>query len=367
VAADHYKNTGNHPAAMSFLGLAISTGSPKWQSKALNQLAAIKRRTGDYSGAQADAWESQRMAKIAGNVYLEASAVYTEAICWKILGSYIHSSFLLGRATSLLDLCGMSGSDMHFSIRISQAETHRHKSEYMEAYDIQSHGLQQCSADHMYWRAILLLNISQIAVEIGGAGHDVQQNLNTASELFQKINHSHGQTSCDMIRAALEVKQGNLLAGRKLFQECLRTAWGNQTTAVTYCLERLGSVQLWGVSDQTSFLWTVTFLVHSFKCKRKLELHKSLQFLGDLVKAQGDQETATSLFTVALDGFTHMDVHRSRAECMVRLGDISKLSGDEHKAVELWHTAVPLFERSSQRRQLADLHVKIAGLSYNQQ
>jgi tetratricopeptide (TPR) repeat protein len=350
---------------MSFLALAISTGSPRWQSKALNQLAVIKRRTGDYSGAQADASESQQAAKIAGNLYLEASALYTEAICWKILGSYSHSSSLLGRATYLLELCGMSGGDVHFGIRISQAETHRHKSEYMEAYKIQTHSLQQCSEDHIYGRAVLFLNIAQIAVEIGGAGHDVRQNLSTASELFRKINHSHGQTSCNMIRAAQEVKEGNLLAGRNLFKECLKTAWGNQTTAVTYCLERLGAVQHWGPADQTSFLWTVTFLVHSFKCEQRLELHKALQFLGDIFQAQGDQETATSLFNVALDGFTHMDVHRSRAECMVRLGDISKLRGDELKAVELWHTAVPLFEHSSQRKQLADLNIKLASGSHH--
>ncbi|KAJ7891732.1 hypothetical protein B0H13DRAFT_1887048 [Mycena leptocephala] len=102
------------------------------------------------------------------------------------------------------------------------------------------------------------------------------------------------------------------------------------------------------------------------KCKQKFELHKALQFLGDVFHAQGDQDTAISLFTVALDGFTCMDVHRSRAECMVRLGDISKLNGDELKAVELWQTARPLFERSSQGKQFAHLDEKLADLNDNQ-
>jgi hypothetical protein len=114
------------------------------------------------------------------------------------------------------------------------------------------------------------------------------------------------------------------------------------------------------------FPWPVTFLVYSFNLKQRLQLHKALQFLGDVFWAQRDQDTASSLFTVALDGFTEMDVHRSRAECMVRLGDILKLNGDEPKAAKLWETAKPLFERSSQGKQLADLNAKLAKLSHNQ-
>jgi hypothetical protein len=98
----------------------------------------------------------------------------------------------------------------------------------------------------------------------------------------------------------------------------------------------------------------------------RLGLHKALQFLGDVFQAWGDQETAISLFAVALDGFTLMDVHRSRAECMVRLGDISKWNMDELKTAELWETARPLFERSSQKQQLAALDLKLASLSHDQ-
>jgi hypothetical protein len=118
--------------------------------------------------------------------------------------------------------------------------------------------------------------------------------------------------------------------------------------------------------ESGAFSSTVTFLVHSVKYKLRLELHKSLQFLGDVFQAQEDQDTAISLFTVALDGFTQMDVHRSQAECMVHLGDISEVNGDQLKAVELWETGRPLFEQSSQTKQLAHLNVKLAGLRLGQ-
>jgi hypothetical protein len=69
--------------------------------------------------------------------------------------------------------------------------------------------------------------------------------------------------------------------------------------------------------------WTTVFLVHSLRQKEKVGIHKALQFLGDVFLALGNEHTAIILFTIALDGFTQIDVHRSRAECMLQLGDIS--------------------------------------------
>ncbi|KAJ6552312.1 hypothetical protein DFH09DRAFT_1086089 [Mycena vulgaris] len=88
----------------------------------------------------------------------------------------------------------------------------------------------------------------------------------------------------------------------------------------------------------------------------------ALQFLGDVFAVWGDRDTAVSLFTVALEGFTQMDVHRSRAECMLRLGDILKQEGDMAKAVELWQTARPLFERSSQTKQISLIDDRLSGI-----
>ncbi|KAJ7315822.1 hypothetical protein DFH08DRAFT_820393 [Mycena albidolilacea] len=54
-----------------------------------------------------------------------------------------------------------------------------------------------------------------------------------------------------------------------------------------------------------------------------------------------------------------MDVHRSRAECMVRLGGTSKKHGDLLKAVEFWETARPLFERSYQGKQVNNIDERL--------
>jgi hypothetical protein len=102
--------------------------------------------------------------------------------------------------------------------------------------------------------------------------------------------------------------------------------------------------------------------VYSFLQNEKLGLHKALQFLGDVFLAQSDEHTASSLFTVALEGFVCMDVHRNRGECMLLLGDICKGNGNLPQAVEHWETARSLFDRSSQAKQMKNVSDRLASV-----
>jgi hypothetical protein len=87
---------------------------------------------------------------------------------------------------------------------------------------------------------------------------------------------------------------------------------------------------------------------------------QAFRCLGQIFSAQGDDETALNLFNVALDGFTFMDIHCWRADCMVRIGDILNNCGEVIKAIDLWKTARPLFERSSQMKDVIKIDTKIA-------
>jgi hypothetical protein len=91
-----------------------------------------------------------------------------------------------------------------------------------------------------------------------------------------------------------------------------------------------------------------------------LDIHKALQFIGDVYLGAGDHHTAICMYTVALEGFTQMNIHRSRAECMVHLGDISRQHGNTAKAAEFWGRARPLFELSSQTNQITAVDDRLA-------
>ena len=104
------------------------------------------------------------------------------------------------------------------------------------------------------------------------------------------------------------------------------------------------------------------YLVYAQGKKNKRALHKALQFLGDIFLTQGDLNTAGSLFTVALDTFTYMDIHHSRAECMLCLGDISEQRGHLVEAVKFWKEARPLFERSLQTQKITQIDTRLAAV-----
>jgi tetratricopeptide (TPR) repeat protein len=343
------------------ISLALSTQNTNMQSRALANLAWIKWITGDYFTAQLYANETQRLARISADLHREAQALRIAGMCCFAFGNYEQSIFICSRARDLIALCGMSSGRLDHNIMHMQAEIHKLKSEYVAARSIHSMILQETSVDQdSYAYGVALLNVAEIDVSVGAPKNEVQSIYEKAREIFNTAGHLPEVTMCDTILADLYLQEGNLLEAKSIFKRCLKLSVRN-SEIVAYCLERLGNSSCWGTPNQMSG-WTTVFLVHSVRQKEKLGIHKALQFLGDVLFAQDDEHTATSLFTVALDGFTKMDVHRSRAECMLRLGDISKGHGDLQKAVELWTTARPLFELSSQAKQIENIDQRLASV-----
>jgi hypothetical protein len=247
---------------------------------------------------------------------------------------------------------------MDHNIMISQAEIHLVKSEYHEAHNIQTQILQECPLHgDFYNRGMALMNLAEISLSVNAPKLAVQQDIERAKKIFVPFHCIVEITLCDTFMADLYLREGDIPAGEALLKTCLRTCSHSQIKS--YCLERLGNTGRWGASGQMSS-WTTVYLAHSIKFKEKLGINKALQFLGDTFLAQADVDTAASLFTVSLEGFTYMDIHRSRAECMLQLGDIAKEHDDLGKAVEYWDAARPLFEWSSQAKQVELIDERLA-------
>jgi tetratricopeptide (TPR) repeat protein len=253
----------------------------------------------------------------------------------------------------------MSGGSIDHRIMTQQAQIHLVKSEYHEAHNIQTQILQDCLVQITpYDHALALLNLAELGVSINAPKEEVQCDLGAARKIFQKIEQVVELTMCDMVLGDLYLREGDILAAEALFKQCLTL---NNSQIKSYCLERLSDVSCWGGPALISS-WTTVYLAHSIKFKAKLEINKALQFLGDIFLAQADEDTAVSLFIIALEGFTYMDVHRSRAECMLRFGDIAREHDDLCKAMEFWDAARPLFKRSLQTKQIELLNERIASV-----
>ncbi|KAJ7493668.1 hypothetical protein FB451DRAFT_1164546 [Mycena latifolia] len=362
----HFNDPALEAAAMQFLekGLTLARSSThiSIQSQIIGTFAEIKWTTGDYLSSWIDACEAQRLAQMSANRFEETQALEKKAKCCLHLGNYKQSIILLNRGRELLKLCGLNGGVLDFYLMNNEAEVHLLKSEYAQAKNIHTRALQDNSAEqNPNDYAWILINIAELGVILGACKDNVHQNLEKANTIFKTIGQSSQIIYSAPILGDLYLRERNTEAARAVFLECLHSSWGRQGSIVSRCLERLADINRWKVTDFSwTSRWTVVYLAHAKSTHMKLPLHKALQFIGDIFLYNGDEQTAHSLFMVALEGFTLMDVHHSRANCMLRLGDIAKQRGKLVEAVELWRNARPLFEQSLQTRDVAEINTRLS-------
>jgi tetratricopeptide (TPR) repeat protein len=345
------------------LTLTKSCANTNCQCGILIIIAELKWDMGDTGTTQIHAKEARKLAKLSGNLYKEAITLQTLAHCTRQHGDYRNTIFHLQRAKEILGICGMHGGIADGNIESSRAEVHQLKSEYTDARSIHTHILQHSDQNPLQ-NGWALVNIAQIDVTIGGTKETVQQTLNNAKTILSTMKYSHGVTCCEMIWGDLQLREGDVFSAKDILQDCVNLYWGKCTEVVSFCLERFADRNRWHIMECMS-PWPVVYLAHGLQSKEKLAIHKALLFLGDVFISQGDNDTAKSLFMVALEGFVYMDVHHSRAQCLLRLGDLANKKGDSLHAAELWMAARPLFEMSSQAKDVVEIDGRLTELEHN--
>ncbi|KAJ7083777.1 hypothetical protein C8R44DRAFT_53211 [Mycena epipterygia] len=346
------------------LTLAKSCGDLRCHSITLERMGWLKYTLGAYSAGQMHFQEAEQIAQLCGNLYQEAVALGAETTCLISLGNFKESVFLCQRARELLKLCGMQDGAADIFIMVNLAEVHLLKSEYLDARSIHIELAQKTSAEqNPVHHAGSLLNIAEIDVMIGADILEVQQSLNKAKPIFSTLWQTNSVNQCEAVLADLYLREGNMVAAQELLQQSLMRGLGNDPQVVSYCLERFADIACWvSTNINWSCRWPVIYLAQAQKAQTKLAIYKALRFIGDIFLSEGDENTAHNLFVVALEGFTYMDVHRSRADCMLRLGDIAKHRGDLVKATDLWTEARPLFEWSSQAKDIIQIDTRLASV-----
>jgi tetratricopeptide (TPR) repeat protein len=290
-------------------------------------------------------------------MHAEAKCLLLEAVCFTHFGDFRQSMTLLHSGSNVLGICGISGGCLDHAMAMAQGENLLLKSEYGQARSTYSHIIQTHSPDCVCSSyALAIMNIAQIDTKIGRDAEDVHQNLKKAKNILKNYAFRAKIIFCSMFEAEVELREGKFDLAKAKLQECLHSALQNQIEL--YCLERLADIRAWPTADWQS-RWPVVYCGLANKSKARLELHKALLFLGDMFIVNEDEHTATSLYIVALEGFTYMDVHRSRAQCMMRLGDLAKGHGHISDAIAHWKAARPLFERSFQARDVAEIDARL--------
>jgi tetratricopeptide (TPR) repeat protein len=364
----YYTNRDRVPEGMQSLEkaltLATSAGDINEQARILNMLAAAKWPVAEYAAGHILASKAQKLAELSANFHEEANALWIESGFCLQLGEYKHTLLLLKRAQERLKLGGMSGGHLASGILNTEADTYMLKSEYAEARSINIKISQNTSPEQdMFRHAFALLNLGAIDVILGLTGYDVKHNLESAKMLLNSIGYVAGVLYCEMRQASLKLEEGDLPTAKTMFQKCLKWSRDKDAQISAHCLGQMADVVRWRVTD---FHWTTTYtvvyLAFAQKSKQKHDLHNALRCLGDVFLLEGDNRTAENLFIVALEGYTYMDVHCSRADCLVRLGDIMQKRGDLAGAKSVWMEARPLFERSLQAKGVGQVDSRLAAL-----
>ncbi|KAJ7740299.1 hypothetical protein B0H16DRAFT_1464874 [Mycena metata] len=339
--------------------LKFSAGNIKCQSSTTRHLALIHHNLGDHIMAIVHARQSRKLAQLAGNPMLEARALHIEINCLQAIGNYALGISLCQTAHNLLELCMSDGLPSQ-AIMNSQAEILTSKSEYREARLIYTQLLAKSPLTLSPYHHILnLLNILFIDINTDVSGNTVLQEINILQGILNKLEqYKNWDKWFISMCAEFQLREGDFLPAETGFQRCLNLSWGSDGENVTFCLQALADGYRWGAKVRLT--WATLLLVNSLKTKQKVSIHKGLQFMSHFFLCLGDQHTAHSLLTLALEGFTDMDIHQSKAECMLHLGEISEQRGDFSRALQLWEQAKPLFKRSSQTRQLALVDEKIS-------
>ncbi|KAF8209250.1 hypothetical protein K438DRAFT_1812016, partial [Mycena galopus ATCC 62051] len=333
--------------------------SSTYQCIAMLQLAHFKWMTGNWSAAMVYATAAQNVSKLAGNLYQEGVANYLGARLHYHLGDYQKSMAQLHRAAELLHICGLSGGVLAHEITLTQAEIHLLKSEYTEARHLFCQVTETTSVEeNSFSYAISLLNVELIDIMIAQAKEDIYHKLQVAQEILRRHSVINLST-CGTVQAMLELRDEKFDSAKAKFQECLCLSWGKNAEARNLCLEQLANIKAWPAT-MWGYKWPIIYLASATKLKAKLDLHKALLFLGDAFSANHDGNSAANLYQVALAGFTQMDVHHSRAQCMLRLGDLASKDGCTSEAITFWEAARPLFERTLQSKDVAKIDSRLA-------
>ncbi|KAJ7206155.1 hypothetical protein C8J57DRAFT_1484863 [Mycena rebaudengoi] len=343
--------------------LGESTGYPTIVGyHALASICGILLVTGKPLSALTHAKEAYRYAEHIGNIHGQAWSLSLQGQSHIYLANYQYAQHVLQKSRHILATLGHQQSALNLCILNLQAEIHLVKSEYLESRKLQVAIASSCQATS--YNAILAnLNMAFIDITTGADSKIIHQNLDIAQSHFKALYGYFGRhisLVADYVTAELCLRDGALGTVNALYEQFFALSLDIDTDLALQCLERLGDLSI-GMNDtQTTLRWTGIFIGLALKCNDKHQTMQAFRCLGQIFSAQGDDETALNLFNVALDGFTLMDVHCWRADCMVRIGDILNNHGEVIKAIELWKTARPLFERSSQMKDVIKIDTKIA-------
>ncbi|KAJ7235540.1 hypothetical protein C8J57DRAFT_1571870 [Mycena rebaudengoi] len=287
------------------------------QAFAMVDLAQYYNMTGNTTLALAHARQARVIARAAGSLYLEARAMREYASTCERIGDYAQGARICAEAKEILRALALDRESLARTLDLSLTMPEEAQTGF--SYQEISNGYALGPTPPSTWRALF----------------------------FTAHGSRFGLSACDITLGDLHFKRGGYAEARRLYRQAYASTDASEIHII--CLEKLTDVAL-ASNDMTSATCHATLmLILAHRSGYQAKIHHALR---RVLRAEEDIVNSMTLFEVALSGFTLMDIHRARADCMFRMGDIYAQRGNNSAACASWEVARPLFEKSSQREDV---------------
>ncbi|KAJ7800145.1 hypothetical protein B0H14DRAFT_2900838 [Mycena olivaceomarginata] len=371
LAAQYYaEKLRDHKKAQNLYHRALASASQcnshMLQVRGLNGLALIECIRGTWSEGLQFSHQAHRISVAAGDIGGELTSFQCQARCYLAFGDFKHGLDITKEWKALILRAGIQGGVPEFTLMNMEAEIHQLRTDYASAKKIQDVILSHTSPVlSPFYYALALVNIVALDLATGGCTDIISGNLQVAIDTFRRIQFPSGNLVCEVYTADLNLRKGDIRGARDQYICTFNKVYASDIQIAGYCLVRLADSNRPVHATSEIAVWAVIFLAFTMYRSRggMLLVHQALRCLGDVIAQQGMNYEALSILTVALEGFTWMDVHQSRAECMQTIGDVHFQHGHIAKAFTFWTEARPLFEQSSQAKRVSEINLRLAKLA----
>jgi hypothetical protein len=255
---------------------------------------------GQYSPALKLAHASKQITTLCGDIHGQAFAIINESRCQAGLGNLIRAKALAKDALELLP------TEIRHVGEEVLVHLHMLKTEYVEARAM-TLGILEYRAScipQIHDTLICHLNLAGIGIETSVELEVINHHLDAARIQCTTFAYPAGLIHCDYVSANIHLRQGNISLAREMLMKCLLSYQDSgNIEGVQDCLASLADIQRGMCNPRDATRWAVVLLSSGMTAKNRLVTGRALRCIGDTVAAEGDAETALSIFLAALYGF----------------------------------------------------------------
>ncbi|KAK7055496.1 AAA domain-containing protein [Favolaschia claudopus] len=324
------------------------------RNRALCTISSCEHKRGRFRQALISARRAQRLANRIQNFQHETKAMEGEAQVWVALGDFPRAADIRGRMLKSVVTEGLQRTQFEIRLLDLEAEMYSHKTAYTEARKTYGLILQDSSLTRFplfHGRSGVMIAAIDVILGSLQSKDEVVAALEIPRQIFISRGYLRGLPICDKVLADFLIGSGRMTDAIQLYENCARSFWDDSAEQLLLCMNKLGDITLRQSAQpedsRSARHWATTYLAYGKQTASMCVIAWAFRCLGDLALAsENDDATAQSLFLVALEEFTRMDIYRGKAECLLRLGSIARKQGGEALAQEYLVEAKQMFLNS---------------------